>query len=104
MTGLDEARAVRAGEELDTTRLGDYLRSQIAGLTGEPDVQQFAGGASNLTYLLRFGEQTMVLRRPPIGAAIKSAHDMVREAQVMSALLPVYPYVPKVLAFLMWCI
>jgi aminoglycoside phosphotransferase (APT) family kinase protein len=38
------------------------------------------------------------LRRPPKGAKAKSAHDMLREAHIMSALKPHYPYVPAIVA------
>src|SRR5690606_33847780 len=69
-----------------------------AALSGEPLVRQFAGGASNLTYLLSYPERDLILRRPPFGHKAKSAHDMLREARVMQALRPVYPYVPEVLA------
>jgi len=39
-----------------------------------------------------------VLRRPPFGHKAKSAHDMLREARIMDALKPVYPYVPNIIA------
>ena len=48
-------------------------------LDGTPDVRQFAGGASNLTYLLRYPGRDLILRRPPVGAKADGAHDMGRE-------------------------
>ena len=59
MTSADTA-PVRAGEELDLHSLAAYLRAQLAGRTAieagsEIEVEQFAGGHSNLTYLIRFG-------------------------------------------------
>lgn len=55
----------------------------------------FRGGYSNLTYLLETNLGDFVLRRPPFGANIKSAHDMGREFRVLSMLAPVYPKAPK---------
>jgi aminoglycoside phosphotransferase (APT) family kinase protein len=45
-------------------------------------VQQFSGGASNLTYLLRYPAQDLILRRPPAGTKAKGAHDMGREYRI----------------------
>lgn len=95
---LDKASMVRQGEELDIVAINAFLKAQIADLQGEPQLEQFAGGASNLTYLVRYPERDLILRRPPFGHKAKSAHDMLREAKVMTALKPVYPYVPSVLA------
>ncbi len=101
--GLDQPGEVRPGEELDAAGLDAYLRGEGLDLPpGAPSVRQFPGGASNLTYLLRWEgggrEAELVLRRPPFGHKAKSAHDMQREAAVLRALLPVYPYVPRVVA------
>ena len=87
---LDQAGNVREGEELD-------LKS-IDGLEGAPKVKQYPGGASNLTYEIQYGDRSFILRRPPFGKIAKSAHDMLREASIMAALKPVYPYVPEILA------
>jgi aminoglycoside phosphotransferase (APT) family kinase protein len=56
-------------------------------------VRQFPGGASNLTYLLRWPERDLILRRPPVGAKARGAHDMHREYTIQRALGAVYPYV-----------
>lgn len=98
MSLIDEARAVRTGEELDVSAVDAFLRQHLPGLTGLPEIRQFPGGASNLTYLVRYPERELILRRPPFGKKAKGAHDMVREARIMQALKPVYPYVPEVLA------
>lgn len=95
---LDKAVAVRQGEELDLARVDAFLKAKIPGLQGSPEPEQFPGGASNLTYLLHYADRDLILRRPPFGHRAKSAHDMLREAKIMSALKPVYPYVPEVLA------
>jgi aminoglycoside phosphotransferase (APT) family kinase protein len=93
---IDEAGQVRAGEEVDLARVTDYLRAQGMVLDGTPEVRQFPGGASNLTYLLRYGNEELILRRPPFGHIAKSAHDVVREARIMQLLRPVYPCVPAI--------
>ncbi len=95
---LDKAVAVRPGEELDLARVDAFLKAKIPGLSGTPELEQFPGGASNLTYLLHYADRDLILRRPPFGHRAKSAHDMLREAKIMAALKPVYPYVPDVLA------
>lgn len=95
---LDDARALRDEDRFDVARLDAYLKEAIPGLRGDPLIRQFLGGASNLTYLLSYDDRSMVLRRPPPGAAGGGAHDMLREAGVMAALRPNYPYVPAILA------
>jgi aminoglycoside phosphotransferase (APT) family kinase protein len=94
---LDCPREVRQGEELDLARLGDWLRSQQ--LPWQPlSQQQFPRGHSNLTYLLRAGDRELVLRRPPFGSKVKSAHDMGREGKILQKLHPVFPLAPQVVA------
>ncbi len=95
---IDGAVDVRAGEEVDLARVGEHLRAQGMVLVGEPRLQQFPGGASNLTYLIRYDNIDLILRRPPFGHIAKSAHDVVREARIMQALRPVYPAVPEIYA------
>ena len=96
---LDKSRGVRRGEELEAARLFAYLSSRIEGLSGVPEIEQFPAGFSNLTYLLRSGQKEFVLRRPPAGARIKTAHDMAREYRILYGLYPVYPKVPRPLLF-----
>ena len=95
----DQPTQIRPGEELDTARLQAYLLEHLSGARGSLEVLQFPSGFSNLTYLLRLGEQELVLRRPPFGANIKTAHDMGREYRILSALKPVYPKVPQPLLY-----
>ena len=90
---------VRQGEELPNERLVAYLAEHLPGLNGPLTVEQFPAGFSNLTYLLRTGDRELVLRRPPIGAKIKTAHDMSREYRILSHLHPVYDKVPRPLLF-----
>ncbi len=91
----DQAGPIRQGEELDQSRLADYLKSHLPEATGELCIEQFRAGHSNLTYLLRLGERELVLRRPPFGNPVKSAHDMGREYRVLSQLWKVYPPAPR---------
>jgi aminoglycoside phosphotransferase (APT) family kinase protein len=96
---IDHPRAVRAGEELPVARLLAYLESHLPELVGPLTVEQFPSGFSNLTYLLRIGDRELVLRRPPVGAKIKTAHDMGREYRILTRLQPVYSKAPQPLLF-----
>lgn len=98
MSSIDEPCAVRPGEELDLHRLRAYLASRFPGQGGELSVAQFPHGHSNLTYLVRLGTAEMVLRRPPVGNRVKTAHDMGREFRVLSQLCQVYAPAPRPLA------
>jgi len=95
---LDEAGNVRQGEELDTQVIQAYFKQLLPKLEGEVVIRQFPGGASNLTYEVSLDSQAFILRRPPFGKIAKSAHDMLREARIIKALKPVYPYVPNIIA------
>ncbi|MEM7353753.1 MAG: phosphotransferase family protein, partial [Acidobacteriota bacterium] len=91
---LDKSRPPREGEALDLETLEPYLRQHLEGMTGPLSVEQFPSGFSNLTYLLRAGDLELVLRRPPFGNRVKSAHDMGREYRVLERLSKVYPQAP----------
>ncbi|MFL6024635.1 MAG: phosphotransferase family protein [Marmoricola sp.] len=90
-----EVAAVRPGEDLDWAALEDYLRAQLPHAAGEFSVLQFPNGSANLTYLLRFGQDAFVLRRPPFGTIAAGAHDMRREHTVLSRLNAAYPRAPR---------
>lgn len=92
---LDQASAIRPGEELPLDRLETYLRQHLSAFTSPVTVSQFGHGHSNLTYLLRAGTNEWVLRRPPFGNQVKTAHDMGREFRVLSGLANVYPPAPR---------
>jgi aminoglycoside phosphotransferase (APT) family kinase protein len=93
-----ELTAVRAEDAFDVVAVDLWLRGQISLPEGLPEVEQFRRGASNLTYLLRYSDRDLVLRRPPHGRKAASAHDMHREVLIQSHLKPQYPYVPTVIA------
>jgi aminoglycoside phosphotransferase (APT) family kinase protein len=94
---MHDTRPVRTSENLDWQRLADYLRRELPQRTNEApmEVEQFPGGHSNLTYLIRFGENEMVLRRPPFGPVPARAHDMARESRVLAAVHSHFPLAPQ---------
>ena len=72
---------------LDLGRLRAYLDEHQPGFaTGELAAEVVVGGKSNLTYILGTGDRRWVLRRPPLGHVLATAHDMTREYRVMTAL------------------
>jgi len=93
----DTPKDIRAGEELDLAKLSAYLEREFG--PGQLSVSQFPGGHSNLTYLVRHGDNEYVLRRPPFGSKVKSAHDMGREFTVLTKLWPVYDRAPRPYAY-----
>jgi aminoglycoside phosphotransferase (APT) family kinase protein len=86
---------IRADERLDEEKLAKYLNDRLPGATHPPLIRQFGGGVANLTYLLNYGTNQYVLRRPPLGPVAKSAHDMAREYKVLSVLYQAFPYAPR---------
>jgi aminoglycoside phosphotransferase (APT) family kinase protein len=94
MTKRKDSTAVRPGEELDLTRLNSYLRQRLTTFAAEIEIEQFPGGHSNLTYLIRYGDQEFVLRRPPVGPVAPTAHDMPREFRLLTVIYPHFPLAP----------
>jgi aminoglycoside phosphotransferase (APT) family kinase protein len=92
---VDRPTAVRPGEELDVGRLRHYLQQSLGLAARELGVAQFPGGHSNLTYLITVDGDEYVLRRPPFGSQVRSAHDMGREYRVLRALAPLHPAAPR---------
>jgi aminoglycoside phosphotransferase (APT) family kinase protein len=97
-----DARPVRQGEELEWPRLARWLRERLPAcrvpgldLSCEPEVSQFPGGHSNLTYDIRFGDAEVVVRRPPFGPVPPTAHDMAREFRWLAAMNRVFPLAPR---------
>src|SRR5947209_20531860 len=79
-------RAVADAHRFDLAALGHYLCSHVPGFEGPVEVEQFKGGQSNPTFLLRGGEKRYVLRRKPPGKLLPSAHAVDREYRVITAL------------------
>ncbi len=90
-----DTAAIRAGEELNTQALEAYLKNKIEA-SGELTIEQFPGGHSNLTYLLRTPEREYVLRRAPLGPVAPKAHDMAREYRILKAVHPLFRAAPEV--------
>src|SRR6185295_8021648 len=97
-----DVNAIRAGEQLDWPALVAWLRERLPAcdvpgldVSREPEVAQFPGGHSNLTYLVRFGDVEIVVRRPPFGPLPPTAHDMAREFRWLSAMHRVFPLAPR---------
>lgn len=93
-------RAVRPGEEIPQASIYEFLMEHnlINGSESITNIQQYATGYSNLTYLIQTGAHEYVLRRPPFGA-IKRGHDMGREYKVLFGLNQGFTQAPKVFAY-----
>jgi aminoglycoside phosphotransferase (APT) family kinase protein len=80
---------------LDLGRLRGHLDRAAPGLvTGELRARLVEGGRSNLTYRVTDGTAAWVVRRPPLGHVLATAHDMAREHRVITALAPTTVPVP----------
>ena len=88
-------------EGVDLERLTAFFADHVAGAS--PDralsAELIAGGRSNLTYGIADGEHRWVLRRPPLGHVLPTAHDMGREYRVLTALAATDVPVPRTFAF-----
>ena len=72
---------------LPLDRLAAFIHAEVPGLlTGPLTGRVVAGGKSNLTYEVGDGTRTVIVRRPPLGHVLATAHDMVREHRVITAL------------------
>lgn len=94
-----DTQPIRPGEELNVEKLRGFLRENLRVAGDEIRLEQFPAGSSNLTYSVRVGGEEYVLRRPPFGNQVKSAHDMKREFEVLSKLWAVYQPAPKPLIY-----
>ncbi|HEX7747039.1 MAG TPA: phosphotransferase family protein [Micromonosporaceae bacterium] len=95
-TTPDAAPGSPAG--LDLQRLTGHLAAHRPDLLDGPlHARLIAGGRSNLTYVVASGEHEFVLRRPPLGHVLATAHDMAREYRVIAALAPTRVPVPATL-------
>ncbi len=95
----NDSQKIRPGEELNEVNLQAFLREKLGAKTDDVTVEQFPNGSSNLTYAVTIDAEEYVLRRPPFGNQVKSAHDMSREFNVLSRLSEVYKPAPKPLLF-----
>ena len=96
---MNDTKPIRPGEELNEANLHEFLFANFPEAKGEIEISQFPAGSSNLTYCVKIGANEYVLRRPPFGNQVKSAHDMSREFNVLSRLSEVYKPAPKPLIY-----
>ena len=88
-----------APEGVDLQSLRGFFADHVDGAGGRPlSAELIAGGRSNLTYAIGDGDHEWVLRRPPLGHVLPTAHDMAREYRVISALAETDVPVPKTYA------
>jgi aminoglycoside phosphotransferase (APT) family kinase protein len=84
---------------LDLGALRVWLDAHVPGLVaGDLSAELITGGKSNLTYSVTDGTDEFVVRRPPLGHVLATAHDMSREHTVMAALAPTDVPVPRMYA------
>jgi aminoglycoside phosphotransferase (APT) family kinase protein len=85
---------------VDLARLQPWFAANVEGATGGPlHAGLISGGRSNLTYFVGDDAHEWVLRRPPLGHVLPTAHDMAREYKVLAGLAPTSVPVPRPLAF-----
>ena len=84
---------------LDLERLGAWLAAEVPGAGATVSAELVAGGKSNLTFVVTDGDQEWIVRRPPLGHVLATAHDMGREYRVMTALQGTGVPVPRTYAF-----
>ncbi len=79
-------RPLASSQAFDRESLATYMRNHVSGFQGTIEVEQFKGGQSNPTFLVRAGGKSYVLRRKPMGKLLPSAHAVDREYRVITAL------------------
>ena len=90
---------VRPGEQLDWDRLDRFLTAKVPDLGQLTAIEQFSIGRANLTYLLHYSNQRVVVRRPPFGALPLGGHDMRREYKALAGLATVTEIVARPLVY-----
>ncbi len=80
---------------MDIPALTHYLAEHVAGDDAPLAVEKHAAGFSNETFFITRGSQRWVLRRPPRGVFLPTAHDVLREYRVMRALQDASVRVPR---------
>ena len=94
-TQMNDSPEVRG---INQEAVSEWLDHNIAGVSGPYSFSFITGGHSNLTYLVTTGDGTrLVLRRPPLGMVIATAHDMGREFRIISAINRTSVPVPRTL-------
>jgi aminoglycoside phosphotransferase (APT) family kinase protein len=89
----------RTPEGIDAQRVGAWLSKHVAGATPPFNYDLITGGRSNLTYCVTDArDRRIVVRRPPLGTLLATAHDVVREYRIVAALAGTPVPVPPALA------
>ena len=84
---------------LDLERLSPGWRPPCLNAAGDLSARLIAGGMSNLTYeVFLEGLRRWIVRRPPLGHVLATAHDVAREFRVKGALRPTAVPVPETFA------
>lgn len=84
---------------LDVAALDAFLKGQVEGLAGAPEVTAISGGQSNPTFFVTYPGRALVLRKQPPGELLPSAHAIDREYRVISALAGTGVPVPRALLY-----
>jgi len=95
MTVEQEAAPRRGPKGIDLDALERYLPQHLPEAEGPLEAELISGGKSNLTYLIKAPHAMLVLRRPPLGHVLPTAHDMKREYRVITALRDTDVPVPR---------
>ena len=86
-TGQDQVGVPRSAAPVDAGSLRAYLDGVVpGGLDGDLDIELLSGGRSNPTFRVADARRRWILRRPPYGHILPTAHDMSREYRVQTAL------------------
>jgi aminoglycoside phosphotransferase (APT) family kinase protein len=81
---------------VDQQALAQYLESRFPSADADPvEIERVHGGHSNETFYVTRGADSWVLRRPPRGPLLPTAHDVAREYRVLSALVQTNVPVPR---------
>lgn len=83
---------------LDLDKLGAWFAEHVRGAGSTLSADVIAGGKSNLTYVVSDGAEEWIVRRPPLGHVLATAHDMAREYRVITALADTAVPVPETYA------
>jgi aminoglycoside phosphotransferase (APT) family kinase protein len=96
---VDAPGPIRPGESISVVAVDRFLKDSVPGLQGTPRVWQFPKGVSKPTYLIRYENRDLVLRRMSFETKAEySVRGVVREAKIITAVSPFYPAAPKVVA------
>lgn len=94
----DNTPGPRRHPGLDLDVLTPWFVENVGAVDGQLEAELIAGGKSNLTYRLHDDSQRWILRRPPVGKLLATAHDMGREHRMMAALAATDVPVPQMYA------